>query len=119
MLSKESLRVLKELNNQSPVAQDRLPAGCDWELLPHLVEGGWVRKLSLLPPGRESDYPNGLWAYTTSPAGKESLYKATSEKREKKNEHIFQLILSVLGFSLGLIVEHFAGVVEWLSGLFH
>ena len=48
---------------------------------------------------------------------KERLEDKAEHKSEKKSDRIFQVFLLLLGFVLGVIAEHFAGITAWFSSL--
>lgn len=49
---------------------------------------------------------------------KERLEDKAEQKREKKRDRIFQVFLLLLGFVLGVLAEHWAGVTTWVHSLF-
>ncbi len=119
MLSKASLDVIRAFPLNDVIPEDDSPHGVDLSLLPYLVDGGWLRRVCLIPPGVESDYPTGLWAYGRLPAGQEALHQASGKKREKRNERVFQVVLALCSFLLGLIAEHFVGITAWILEVLH
>ena len=126
--SNETLKILKVLNTPYPTPEDKLPSGYDWSLLPNLVSIHWVKKVSLVHPNREPDYPHGLWGYITDSAGKEVLYaaddhaqKESAQDAKERRRYIFERI----EFWIGLLVGWLLGgltpkeVFEWVGSLFH
>lgn len=43
----------------------------------------------------------------------------TKQKRATVSDRVFQLLLTLLSFSLGILAEHFSGVIDFLIGLLH
>jgi hypothetical protein len=114
MLSRQAEKLLRlfEPNKQYP--EDNLPPSKHLFLLKHLVETGYISEMRL-PPEGDPAFPHGIRLYGITSAGQEALYQASCKKREKKNERIFQALLSLLSFGLGLLAEHFVGVLGWLE----
>lgn len=49
----------------------------------------------------------------------ETMAKQKSdEKSEKKKERAFDIFLALLGAIIGLLIEHFSGIVDWFISLF-
>lgn len=119
MLSKASLDAIRAFPLNDVIPETDLPQGIDLALLPYLVSGGWLKKVSLVAPGVEPDCPNGLWAYGRLPAGQEALHQASGKKREKHNDRVFQVVLALVSFLLGLIAEHFVGITAWILAALH
>lgn len=64
-------------------------------------------------------------SYKITPLGEAALSefeKVRDEKAEDKSskrfEHIFQVLLVFLGAAIGLVVEHFSGIVGFIVSLF-
>ena len=128
MPSNEAIKILRFLKEVREIAEDCLPAGYDWALLPYLVDQKVVKKYCILPPGREPAYPHGLWFYALDSLGKEVMNtandnaqkEATHDAKERRR-YIFERI----EFWIGLLVGWLLGgltpkeVFEWAGSLFH
>lgn len=113
MLSRQALKVLRSFNSDKQFVEGTLPAGCDLALLQYLVDNKFLSE-SWLPSEGEPDYPYGRKIYRITSAGKEAVYNASDRKRYRRNERLFTVFLAFLTFILGLIAEHFTGLVTWL-----
>ncbi len=73
-LSSESVRALRFLADAPySVAENALPAWLSVDRLSLLVGLGYVQPLTLVPPGKESEFPRGLVGYAITPAGLDAL----------------------------------------------
>jgi hypothetical protein len=64
-------------------------------------------------------------SYKLTPRGEDALaefeYRANQEAKNdsaKKKEHIFQILLVFLGAIIGLLIERFSGITDWISSFF-
>lgn len=128
MPSPESLKVLKALNVPYPIPEDRLPKNVNLSLIPFLLERELVKKISLVPPGREDEYPYGLWAYIIDSAGLEVLQEADEELQKEakqdakdKRRYFFERVEFWLGILIGWFLGGFTPetVFSWIKELFH
>ena len=83
----------------------------------NLVSAGYISVMRL-PPEGDPNFPRGVRLYQITSAGQEELYQAASKKREKTNDRIFQVFLSFLSFGIGLLAEHYVGIIRFLKSLF-
>lgn len=56
--------------------------------------------------------------YGLTPQGHGKLDQFTNEHTQQKRNRIFDVLLVLLGVALTIIVEHFAAIAEFVSGLF-
>lgn len=118
MLSRQAEKLLRlfEPNKQYP--EDNLPPSKHLFLLKRLVETGHISEMRL-PPEGDPKFPYGIRLYQITSAGQEALYQATGKKREKKNDRAFQAFLSLFSFGLGLLAEHYVGVLGFFEDTWH
>lgn len=118
MLSDQSKKLLQAFEPNKQYPEDNLPAGGDLFLLEHLVSAGYISEMRL-PPEGDPEFPHGIRLYQITSAGQEALYQAASQKRDKKNDRIFQAFLSFFSFCLGLLAEHYVGVFAFFEQTWH
>lgn len=148
MLSTESLKVLQALNVPYPIPEDRLPKNVDLSLIPFLLERKMVKKVSLVPPDRECEYPYGLWAYIIDSPGVEVLQEAHDElqkeaKQDAKQERDYRIaqersdklvrkdarrswiqfwirvLIDITIFFLGVYLGGATNTFQWFVAIFH
>lgn len=127
ILSAESARILEFLESSGEVPEDKLPEGYAMDLLPHLVSSRLVKKVSILAPSAEPEYPHGLWAYQIDSAGIEVLNQFRDEAKKEAKENSQQKRRAFWGavkFWVGLILGWVLGgftpkeVFGWIRSLF-
>ena len=64
-------------------------------------------------------------SWRLTPRGEDALaefeYRAkqdTNNDAEKKRERVFQVLLVFLGAIIGLLIERFSGITDWINSLF-
>jgi hypothetical protein len=118
MLSDQSKKLLQAFEPNKQYPEDNLPIGGDLFLLEQLVSAGYISEMRL-PPEGDPKYPHGIRLYQITSAGQEALYQAAGQKREKKNDRAFQTFLSLFSFGLGLLAEHYVGVLAFFEQAWH
>lgn len=118
MLSKELEKLLSTFKPNEQYPEYRLPSGGDLFLLAHLVRLGYISELRL-PPEGDPEFPHGVRLYEITSSGQEALYQAARQKRDKKNDRAFQAFLSLFSFGLGLLAEHYVGVLTFFEQAWH
>lgn len=91
----------------------------------------YFREQNFIEPNgyRTEGSPDDLSIIPTSwrltPSGEDALaefeYRAKQDAKndtEKKKERVFQILLVFLGAIVGLLIEHFSGITDWISSLF-
>lgn len=73
----------------------------------------------------KSEFVSFATSYKLTPRGEDALaefeYRAKQDAKNdsaKKKEHIFQVLLVFLGAIIGLFIERFSGIAEWIMSLF-
>lgn len=118
MISDKSEKLLRSFKPDKQYPENDLPSGVDLFLLEYLVSIGYISE-TRLPPEGDPEFPYGIRLYQITSAGKEALYQATGKKREKKNDRAFQAFLSLFSFGLGLLAEHYVGVLGFFEDTWH
>ena len=75
--------------------------------------------------GSPDDLSINPTSWRLTPRGEDALaefeYRAKQDAKndtEKKRERVFQVLLVFLGAIIGLLIEYFSGVADWVSSLF-
>ena len=75
--------------------------------------------------GSPDDLSINPTSWRLTPRGEDALaefeYRAKQDSKnnaEKKRERVFQVLLVFLGAIIGLLIEHFSGISDWIKSLF-
>jgi hypothetical protein len=95
------------------------------EQIRYFKECGYIRPVSHELKETAGEFCMNPTVWIITPRGEDSLaefeYRAeqdTKSNAEKKQERIFQVLLVFLGAIIGLLIEHFAGIADWISSFF-
>lgn len=124
MLSDADYRVLvrfkDSLPRRCPRADPRLQALIDKDFIRAAIKTEWVHE----PDGRPVETTYRTAAITLK--GVDALlefeqvaHDKAEDKREKRFDRKFQVVLLFVSFLLGLLTEHFTAVISFALGLFH
>lgn len=88
-------------------------------------EQKYIEPNSYRAEGSPDDLSINPTSWRLTPRGEDALaefeYRAKQDAKndtEKKKERVFQVLLVFLGAIVGLLIEHFSGITDWISSLF-
>lgn len=88
-------------------------------------EQKYIEPNSYRTEGSPDDLSINPTSWRLTPRGEDALaefeYRAKQDAKndtEKKKERVFQVLLVFLGAIVGLLIEHFSGITDWISSLF-
>ena len=121
MLSENEYVVLKKFESVDSIDVDLIPEAVldilDDKKYIEVYECGCAEYRGFI------QFPAKSYCITTSGrdailAYEQCIKEKSDKKRDKKLDRIFNIFLTLLGFALGVIAEHFGSVISVLSGLF-
>ena len=88
-------------------------------------EQKYIEPNSYKTEGSPDDLSITPTSWRLTPRGEDALaefeYRAkqdTKNDAEKKRERVFQVLLVFLGAIIGLLIERFSGIADWINSLF-
>lgn len=119
MLSEKNYRALLEYR----IEKETGPKITDQ--IKYLKDCGYIRVARHDLKDRPGEFFLNPTAWIITPRGEDALaefeYRAKQDAKNdsaKKKEHIFQVLLVFLGAIIGLFIERFSGIAEWIMSLF-
>lgn len=119
MLSERNYRALLEYRTEKETGPKMT------DQIRYFKDCGYIRAGRYDLQERPGEFYMNPTAWIITPRGEDALaeFEAVSkqksdEKAQKKKDRAFDVFLVILGAVIGLLVEHFSGIVSWILSLF-
>lgn len=119
MLSEKNYRALLEYRNEKYTGPKMT------EQIRYFKECDYIRATSHELKEQSGDFCMNPTAWVITPHGEDALaefeyvaQQKADEKSQKKKDRAFDVFLVIFGAIVGLLIEHFSGIIGWLVSLF-